>query len=155
MIEIRPATEGYAAYIGRNLREADEREVWAATGRLPSRVVVESFRISSRVFTAHRGGRELPYAIFGVADSHEDSRLGVVWMLCTTEVSRVPLETLKSGPEWLDRLSKDYPRGLHSLAHKENLLHVRWCHLSGFEELGEVQHRGHPFIHIHRPNQHV
>jgi hypothetical protein len=155
MINVRPARIADAGFIGRNLRMEDEREVRAATGRAPSRVVAESFQLSRESYVVFRRGFPDPYAIFGVADDPTVEGLGIVWMLCTDEVSRAPLDTFRAGHGWMDYLSRHYPLGMHNLAHKENLLHVRWCRLSGFAELGEVQHRGHPFIHIHRPTQHV
>jgi hypothetical protein len=151
LIEIRPARLGEAAYVGRNLREEDAREVFTATQRLPERVVVQSFKISRECLAVYRRGLPVPVALFGVADDPHTEGLGVVWMLCTDEVLRVSKTIIRQAPQWLDTLSRHYPLGVHNYADLRNYHHVRWCRLSGFEELGSVDVAGHPFIHIYRP----
>lgn len=146
---VLPARLGDAGYIGRNLREEDAREVWAATGRLPSRVVVESARASTLLYAVSPDYAAPPCAIFGVAPADWTSA-GIAWMLCTPEIHRVSLEVLRLGPVWVNTLLKGFPDGLHCTADTRNHLHIRWCARLGFEEIGSEMRRGVKFVHLYK-----
>jgi len=155
VIDVRPATRADAEFIASNLRAEDRAEVEAATGRSPEEIVPLSFDLSTQCYAIRHASvsqvDDQPCAIFGVADDSE-AGLGIVWLLATDDVYAVRRSVLEIAPEYLDRLSAQYPLGLHNAVDHRNLLHLRWCLKSGFEEIGQVEMNGFLFHHIYRPN---
>lgn len=155
MIEIRPATEEDAKYVGANLRPADRVEGTIATGKDPVQVVVDSWRASARSYAVFPAGSSAPCAIYGTAPTPARPDLGIAWMLCTPEVTRVARGILQEAPEQLHALLQDYAGGLQALAWSGNHLHIRWCRRLGFTEVGRVSHNDETFIHLFRSNSSV
>lgn len=155
MLSIRPATPEDAAWIGANLREADETEVRTSSGGDPKDVLLRSLELSRECYVASWRDSEQPCVIFGVSDDPTCEGLGIVWLLATDEIRKSPLEVFKLAHGWLEYMSRHYPLGLHNIADERNTLHIRWCLLMGFKPLDAVEHRGHRFIHIYRETKNV
>lgn len=152
MIEVREATIEDAEFVGANLREADRQEGMISTGKDPVQVVVDSLKASAQSYTVVNSRTGNPCAIFGATPDQNYTNLGIAWMLCTPEVSRVSKAIIESAREWIEYLSQDYPNGLQALAWSGNHLHIRWCRRFGFIEAGRIHHNGHIFIHLYRSN---
>lgn len=152
MLDIRPATREDAAWMGANLRAEDREEVKAATGDDPVAVLLRSLRISRECYCAFWRTSPRPCVIFGVSDDPSTPGLGVVWLLATEQIHECRRDVLRLATEWLQRLAREYPAGLHNVADARNHLHLRWCLLTGFQRLAELDVRGRPFVHIYRPN---
>jgi hypothetical protein len=64
----------------------------------------------------------------------EDAHSGIVWMLCTKAVERIPILFCKEAKAWLDRQA-DF-QILHNIADPRNILHMKLLKLLGFKRLG-------------------
>lgn len=113
-----------------------------------------SFDISTKCYTIRYSQNGVveryPLAIFGVADDPQHDTMGIVWMLATPRIQKVWLALMKIAPLWLNKLSEDYPAGLHNIVDARNTLHIRWLQKTGFRSLGTVQVNGYKFIHAAR-----
>lgn len=136
------------AWLGRNLREEDDREIRAATGDDPVAVLLGSFQMSAETHLLFLESSILPYAVFGIVPTTNG---GIVWMVCTRLVGEAPKETLRIMARWAQYFGTRYG-DLYALPMAENHLHVRWCAHMGFLELGRATIRGQEFIYIHRPS---
>lgn len=143
MIEVRRATE--STVLGMALRPEDSMELKAATGKSPVAVLRQSLQESKEAYTLHHQGTTL--AAFGVV---ELGGPGVVWMVCSPEVSRHVRKVLHAMDYWAEYLADAFG-GIQALAMADNCLHVRWCEHLGFVELGRYDISGNEFIHIYRP----
>jgi hypothetical protein len=155
MIVVRPATLEDAVWLSSRLRSEDVREVETATGRSPLEVVPESFGISSECYTIRQvegaNACSAPIALFGVSTCPADTDLGAVWLLGTRKMRLNALSIVREAPLWLDHMSRRYAKGLYNFADLRNELHVRWCHLTGFELRETIDINGSPFQLIYRP----
>lgn len=156
MINFREAQRGEAIWLSSRLRPEDQREIETATGKAPEDSVPLSFDVSTKCYTIRYSNKGVvdryPLAIFGVADDPTIPEMGIVWMLATPLIRKVWLALIKVAPQWLDKLSEDYPAGLHNIVDSRNSLHVRWLQKTGFESLGVVRVNGKQFIHAARFN---
>lgn len=156
MIVVRPATLEDAVWLSSRLRSEDVREVETATGRSPLEIVPESFGISQECYTIRRveAGKVLPdpIALFGVSTCPTDEALGAVWLLGSRQLRLSALSVVSEAPLWLDHMSRRYAKGLYNFADLRNELHVRWCHLTGFELREVIDLNGFPFQLIFRPS---
>lgn len=144
-------------WLSSRLRPDDIREIEVASGKAPEDSVPLSFDVSTKCYTMRycdsQGAIERhPVAIFGVADDPQNDSMGVVWLLATERIYKVARALMKVAPAWLDKLSEDYPGGLHNLVDARNTLHVRWLQKTGFRSLGVVPINGQQFIHAARFN---
>lgn len=156
MIQFREAQRGEAIWLSSRLRPEDIREIETTTGKAPEVTVPLSFDVSTKCYTIRYSNNGVveryPLAICGVADDPQDDLMGIVWMLATPRIQKVWLALMKVADTWLDRLSEDYPEGLHNIVDARNMLHIRWLQKTGFRSLGTVTVNGYKFIHAARFN---
>lgn len=144
-VSVRQARTEDVEWVAANLREEDRIEVETATGDDPVAVLRRSFQSSQEKYAVFIEGSEEPCALFGV---HSGSP-GIVWLLCTPEVTKHTRKLLKLAEAWVKHLSAYYG-GLQALAWTGNYLHVRWCEHLGFVEFGRAKINGQEFVHLYR-----
>jgi hypothetical protein len=153
-LHIAPATLTDAHYLKSRLRQVDRAEVEAGTGRKAEEILPLSFSVSSVAYTVRETAEGNPIAMFGAAPSPHNSYLGVVWMLCTSKMSKVSKAFLKEMPTILNQLSLVFPDGLHNLAlfHPSRDKYLRWIEKAGFTlDYDGILKRGeHHFIYFYR-----
>lgn len=153
VLTVRPATLGEAEWIGARLRPEDKLEVETGTGRPAAEVVPVSFSLCVEAYTVRltnqRGIEPDPCVLFGLC-AHPTIDLGVMWMVCTSEIHKAPFSVLREARFWIEHFQRLYPAGLTNLVDARNGLHLRWLKLLGFTEITEMQVNGHPFIQVFR-----
>jgi hypothetical protein len=118
-----------------------------ATGQSAEEVLLKAFDISTECYSLrfNNAASDL-VALFGITPAASlVARIGVPWMLCTSEVSRGAIAIAREAPRWLNKWAREYGL-LRNIVYLCNSLHGRWLHTAGcqFDEL--VQINGHPFL---------
>lgn len=121
-----------AVYVARNLREIDQRELWASEGREPFIATMDAFRHADTCI-AIAGDDERLVGLAGV-NGH------VIWMLGTKGLTatRSHRRQLACGAKlWIASVVQErvQQRGqvlLHNWAHAKNIDSIRWLQSLGF-----------------------
>lgn len=127
---IKPATPTLAFQQSPFLRWQDNREI-EASGFHPLFCLPLSVASSEDpiVFYTPQG------EVAGFAGiRREDELSGVVWMLCTKAVEKIPILFCKEARAWLDRQTTF--QILHNVADPRNTLHMKLLKHLGFKRLG-------------------
>ncbi|MGL5935027.1 MAG: phage protein Gp13 family protein [Cetobacterium sp.] len=146
---VREVRGGDVTYIGRHMREADRREVYAASGLSQESALEQSVSMSNIACTVVG---DYPAAIFGVYATSDSE--AVVWLLGTDELTSKSLkrELLKQSRDYLDRLQEFRPL-LFNYVDERNTLHIRWLKWAGCTFIKRHEHWGHeqrPFLEFVR-----
>lgn len=147
---IQRATIEDAAYIAKNLRDADRQECDAAIALPPELVLPEAVRAGRAVWTCHTNEGE-PFIMFGVDPSALPS-CGVVWMCSTPSILKHKVEFMRACGPLLDAIQDDFPV-IHNVVDARNTLHIRWlkrCGFKFFRTLPRWGARSVPFIEFAR-----
>jgi len=154
VIEIQEATAGAAAYIAQNLRESDREELIAAYGDDIAMAVMDSYRLSQNVWVAYVDN--VPFSIFGVAQSYDYPDAGVIWLLGTDEILKNQMSFLRGSKEHFKQMVKLYPF-LYNFTHVNNKAAQRWLRWLGFtlEDPEPYGLKGELFIPFYRRNNDV
>ena len=131
-MRITEPCSAYARYVAKNLRAADQVELWASEGRKPFDACMEAFRFSEDCI-AIVGDDERVVGLAGV-NGH------CIWMLGTdgltaTESHRRQLA--RGGRRWVDalvqhRLETEGQVLLHNWVYAKNIDSIRWLESLGF-----------------------
>lgn len=128
-----------------SLRPADRDEVYAATGRKPTEVLVEGIMFSRPALTIFDPALN-PVAIYGVRPVAPG--LGIVWLLGTPGILTHSREFLRRSSVELDRVCRDY-KLVFNCVDERNKLHIRWLQWLGFTFIQRhptFGHEGLPFL---------
>lgn len=134
----RKATWRDGLELARNLKEDDRQEVLGlghSPVTLPLLIQLSEPCIS--FFTS-----EGDLAGIGGITPGESPEIGVVWMLCTPEVSKHPTALVRGVREWLDNL-KGY-KLLWNITDARNTFHHRFLKLLGFKAVRVIN--THPYF---------
>jgi hypothetical protein len=127
---IRPATADLAYRTAPYLRWQDVREI-ETCGWHPLFCVSLSVTASEDPIAFYTPSGEIA-GFAGIR--REDDISGVVWMLCTTAVEKIPILFCKEARAWLDRQTTF--QILHNVADPRNTLHMKLLKHLGFKRLG-------------------
>jgi hypothetical protein len=127
MIHIVPATPDIAASL--RMRDADRREVMAASGRMPEVALLESVRVSTECWAGMIDDR--PIAIFGVGPLNILNGIGSPWMLGSDELVSHSFYLLRMSRPYIERMHRMYPV-LFNLVDDRNVVSQRWLRWLGF-----------------------
>lgn len=151
MGHIREVRDGDIEYVAERLRDADLREVQAASGLEPHVALRYSYELSGLACTIV-GDQGHPVALFGV--SPIDDVTGCVWLLSSDELTKGKLgrQFVRECRSHFDRLN-DYRPLLTNFVDERNTVHIRWlkwagCHFIQRCEKYGVEHR--PFLEFVR-----
>ena len=136
-------------WIAHNLRDADRREVWAASHSLPDQAVGRSVEVSRDTARVGRADGE-PVCLFGVAAETVLSRVGSPWLLGTDAVQMHARAFLRLNRAYMKELRRDYDF-LANYVDLRNTQAIRWLEWLGFtmldpEPYGIDQMPFHPFF---------
>lgn len=133
MIESRKATMADAESLAPRLRDADVAEISAGGGGSPMACLVHGVNHSEPAMTIYRVSDGLPVGMYGVVPSEPFARVGVVWLLGTSELVREPLKHafLRRSRRIVQLLNETYPV-LTNLIDSRNILHIQWIEWMGF-----------------------
>jgi hypothetical protein len=150
-IGIRPATMADAHYLAPRLRPADKDEVLAVAGVGPSLALPECVRNSRLTWTAYGFEDARLVGMLGVQDTLVPE-VGVVWMLCTSEIEAFPFHFLNTARELLPVIHSFHPIVTNHVDAR-NTVHIRWLRWMGFTFLRRIERWGaesRPFIEFAR-----
>lgn len=122
----------YARYVARNLRKADQAELWASEGRSPFDACMEAFQLSDDCI-AIAGDDEQVVGLAGVNGHY-------IWMLGTDRLTATEShrrQLARGARRWIDAMvqSRLEARGqvlLHNWVHAKNIDSIRWLESLGF-----------------------
>jgi len=152
-LRVRAAGEGDARKLSLRLRDADLRELCAATGEAPLAALQRGVASSEPCF-AVVNERDVPLAIFGVVPDLESGKgqAGIVWMLGSADLCRHSTTFLRHSREWVDQLHESYDL-LWNCVDARNTIHIRWLKWCGFRFYRRIETYGveqRPFLEFAR-----
>jgi hypothetical protein len=115
-----------------NIRPDDARELMVAYDSDPYSIILQSFSISEKCWTAIVDGE--PIAIFGVV--MKGAGQGRPWMVGTTALDRHRLKFTKGCQAVIDEMLSVFPV-LENVVDTRNKRNIRWLRWLGFE-FGEI-----------------
>lgn len=127
---VRPATLEDIEWLVPRLRAEDVREVKDAIGIHPSEILPAQITESKpcNVMVADSG--EI-VGIYGVVPSPEIPEVGFVWMHCTDNLAKYPMQFLRRCRKQVEELQKQY-RILTNVVDARNTVHIKWLKWCGF-----------------------
>lgn len=130
MWRIEPADDAHISFIADNMREADQREIWASSRHTPDVALRKSLELSALAWTCFVDGT--PAFMWGVAGQGGIlSEAGAPWLLGTDAIYKVSREFLRQSRAYVDRMQALFPR-LENHVHAGNALSIRWLTWCGF-----------------------
>lgn len=116
--------------IASNMREADVKEVLAATGDSPFTALFNGLMRSDPCYTLI-DAKGNPGAMLGIVP--ETDRYGLIWLLGTDAIAKNTYPFLKYSRPFLERLWEESGKELlYNYTHVDNTLHHRWLKWLGF-----------------------
>ena len=125
---IKPATLDLAWKSSKLLRWQDKREM-EGLGHPPFIVLPTSVALSEDAISFYTPANEL-CGFAGVVKEEND--IGLVWMLTTKAVEKIPILFFKEAKKWIER--QPYTM-LHNIADPRNTMHMKLLHMLGFKRL--------------------
>lgn len=145
----RDATADDVRAVGRNMREADRRELKAASGKGPFEMLALGL-IHSEECIALLTEDGTPFAVAGVTRMPDFG--GSVWMLATNDLERCKMRFLRNIRAGVDMWQKKY-KLLHNYVDERNTVHINWLRWLGFTFIKRHERFGvelRPFIEFVR-----
>lgn len=138
-IEIVEATRDHAVALAPRLRERDAAEVYASGGHTPERALTASVTASELAWTALFDGR--PEVMWGAAPYLHDDRMGVVWLLSSDEMYRVPGRFIKESYNYVSKMFDRFDT-LFNYVHAANIKSQQWLEMLGFHAVSRNDNYG-------------
>lgn len=150
---VRDLQEGDLEFLADNLRDADKREIEAASGLSNPLTALRLSVPASANLKIIEFERGRPCAIYGT--SQQVTPVASVWLLATTDVEKHAVPFLRySRPNMRRLFETTGAKVFYNYTHVPNTLHHKWLRWCG-ASLGDVVYRGpasepfYPFV-IHR-----
>lgn len=148
---VRKASMEDVEYLAPRLKEADRREIVAATG-LPVKQILELGLMMSDECFVMVSKDDIPGGIFGVHGLPEDQTIGVPWMVTSDLLRTEGIQFLRECSTWIERLQGNYQM-LLNYVDKRHTVAIRWLKWCGFRFTREITEFGYakiPFIEFVR-----
>jgi hypothetical protein len=136
MIRVRLAEPGDAAALATRLREADVREIDAATGEQPLEALVRCVAASDPCYAIVA---DAVVALFGVVPDGQER--GIVWLVGSDDIWRHAMTFARNSHAWVARLHERY-RILWNFVDARNEIHLRWLSWCGFVIHRRIEEHG-------------
>lgn len=144
--DVIPATDEHAVELAPNMREADQKEIWASSRMLPLEALRRSMDVSPAPMTGLVDGEVV--CMFGIGQaSLVNTGNGVPWLLASGKMNRHARAFFKLSREYIESAKKDY----HLLVNRvdaRNKASIRWLRWLGFT-LDEPRPFGYDDIPFH------
>ena len=128
----RKATVADAIYVAKHIRDEDRREI-EGLGHIPALVLPYCVSMGESVAFFHADNPEKLMGVAGIMPD-TDPTVGIVWMICTPEITNKPHTFVREAKRWL--ASKDVAYSyLWNLADARNHLHHKLLKMLGFKSL--------------------
>lgn len=149
-IEIRPATQQDALYIGERLRASDAVEVaLLAPGEHPARAV--DLTRAASIFSRAVDVNGSPAVVFGVSPSWERLGWGKPWMVATDAIRSISRRFLIGSVDQVADMHREFA-ALHNIVHARNHLSINWLRWLGFTVEAEPCGPAGEFLQFWRKN---
>lgn len=125
---VRLPLPGDSEFIAANMREADRKEVWAASHITPEKAMATSIKNSPYVFTIIH--KDEPAAMFGGARMTLLGD-GIPWLLGTDAILDAAIPFLRHSRQYVDFLLGRLGR-LENYVDERNSVSIRWLTFCGF-----------------------
>jgi len=145
-IKIVPATIDHALDLAPRLRRDDKWEVMCSSGLNSVDALTQSIQFSEVCWTALLAGR--PEIIWGVCKFPPDPSMGIVWLLSSEEMYRIPGRFVRESHIYVSKMLGVFDT-LFNYVHIDNMASRKWLERLGFEEKERVSEYGvgkQPFI---------
>ena len=134
--EVVPATLAHALELGKNMRETDRQEVWAAANYTPKEAALLSLEASGYLaMTGLADGQVV--CMFGVGSAAIISTTGIPWLLTTDGVERHARAFLRRNRAVVAAMRDRYPL-LRNYVDERNTVAVKWLKWLGFDIMPSV-----------------
>ena len=134
MTYTRKATLKDALEVVQNIRWEDRREIEG----LGHHVTGVPFSVSlSSDAVAFFSDRDVICGVAGVIPDPEKEGTGVVWMICTPELTRHPIAFVRGAKKWLAEVGQKYTM-LWNLADARNTFHHKLLKMLGFRAMRKL-----------------
>jgi len=145
-VTIRPSKVEDAYVLGNNLRESDQKEIKAGSGRGPLEALVNAFKLSDPDLRWTAFYNDEPIVMWGAA--RRNLTTGSIWLLASDDVYRIRKIFLKNCPIYLKTMHERYQYLFNwvDIKHESSL---NWLHGLGFSVTGFDPRYGHgkaPFL---------
>lgn len=125
----REATVEDAKSIYPNLREADHRELLAASGRNVLGTLIESVKMSQHTLcVTDENGNVLLLSGCGAS---QNPRWGIPWMVCTPEAEKHAVRLVRDAKAYVAEWASHFD-ALFNYVHSENRKSIEWLTRLGF-----------------------
>ena len=131
-IEIVPATVEHARDLAPRLRQQDKDEVWASGRHDPESALVSSVEVSEVCWTALLD--DTPEIMWGAARYPIEGNYGVVWLLSSEEMYRIPGRFLHESEVYVSKMHESFDT-LFNYVHAANIKSQRWLLGLGFHKV--------------------
>lgn len=130
MLTIRQATPADINDLLPKIREADKREIVAATGNTAACELQKAFEREGRKYAALAPCGEI-IALFGIAQTRGLSRIGSPWLIASDTIMQHKREFLKTSKAFFPQLREGY-HILINMVDARNKLSIKWLGWLGF-----------------------
>lgn len=134
-IEIRDAIVQDILHIGKHMREADKREIWASHRQTSASVVMACY-LQKECLCALIDGD--PAVLFGCNN-------GVPWMLATDDIKKIGVQFILGSRDYVMRWLEQY-KVLTNYVHADNQVSICWLKWLGFNMMETVLVNNEKFI---------
>ncbi len=138
-IKIVPATEEHAIDLAPRLRRDDKWEVMCSSGLASLPALTQSVQFSDYCWTALLDGR--PEIMWGVCKFPPDPSMGIVWLLSSEELYRIPGRFMKETAIYLSKMLKVFDT-LFNYVHTGNIKSIKWLEANSFQAVETVEKYG-------------
>ena len=151
-VEIVQATIEHAADLGPRLRRQDKLELMYSCGLGGKDALTESVHFSKFCWIALIDG--VPEVMWGVAEHPVDNSLGIIWLLSSEEMYKIPGRFIRESHSYVSMMLKHFDT-VFNYVHAENIKSLKWLEKLGFiagERIEEYGVGKQPFILYARSN---
>ena len=138
-IKIVPAIEAHAIDLAPRLRRNDKWEVMCSSGLNSLDALTQSIQFSDMCWTALLDGR--PEIMWGVCKFPTNPSMGIVWLLSSEEMYRIPRRFMKETGIYLSKMLEVFDT-LFNYVHIGNIKSIKWLEANGFQAVEIIEEYG-------------
>lgn len=131
-IEIVQATEKHAKDLAPSIRREDKWEVMCSSGLNSHDALTQSVQFSRIAWTALLDGK--PEIMWGAAPFPPKEGWGIVWLMSSEEMYRIPKRFLVESVRYVDKMFDIFDT-LFNYVHVENMKSRKWLEALGFKAI--------------------
>ncbi|KKK51961.1 hypothetical protein LCGC14_3109710, partial [marine sediment metagenome] len=138
-IEIVKATEEHAKDLAPRLRRDDKWEVMCSSGLNSLDALTQSVHFSTMAWTALLDG--VPEIMWGAATFPPNPSMGIVWLLSSEELYRIPGRFMKETAIYLSKMLEVFDT-LFNYVHIGNIKSIKWLEANNFQAVETIEKMG-------------